>query len=90
MTEPKLLILDEPTRGVDVGAKHEVHKLIREQVANGLAVLVISSDLPEVLALADRIAVLRGGRVVAEFDAGAATQDGIMFAATGKEATVGA
>jgi rhamnose transport system ATP-binding protein len=86
MTGPKLLILDEPTRGVDVGAKHEVHKLIREQAEQGLAVLMISSDLPEVLALSDRILVMREGTVVAEFPGSATTEEQVMFAATGQGA----
>ncbi|HEY3779923.1 MAG TPA: sugar ABC transporter ATP-binding protein [Fimbriimonadaceae bacterium] len=86
MTEPKLLILDEPTRGVDVGAKHEVHKLIREQAEQGLAVLMISSDLPEVLALSDRILVMHAGTVVAEIEGKSATQEQVMFAATGQGA----
>jgi ABC-type sugar transport system ATPase subunit len=86
MTAPKLLILDEPTRGVDVGAKHEVHKLIREQAEQGLAVLMISSDLPEALALSDRILVMREGTVVAEFEGKSATQEQVMFAATGQGA----
>jgi rhamnose transport system ATP-binding protein len=90
MTGPKLLILDEPTRGVDVGAKHEVHKLIREQADQGLAVLMISSDLPEVLALSDRIVVMHQGRTIAEFEGSTATEQQIMFAATGHEAAIGA
>lgn len=81
-TQPRVLILDEPTRGVDIGAKTEVHKLIREQAASGVAVLLISSDLPEVLALADRILVMRGGRLVAELPA-ETTEEAIMLAATG-------
>lgn len=85
ISNPKLLILDEPTRGVDVGAKHEVHSLIREQVNGGMAVLVISSDLPEVQALADRISVMKAGRIVSELDGNIATQDQIMQAATGTE-----
>jgi rhamnose transport system ATP-binding protein len=64
-TKPKLLILDEPTQGVDVGAKSEIHKIIRQLAKEGLAVLMISSDLPEILGMSDRIAVMRGGRVVA-------------------------
>jgi ABC-type sugar transport system ATPase subunit len=63
-TKPKLLILDEPTQGVDVGAKSEIHKIIRRLAKEGLAVLMISSDLPEVLGMSDRIAVMRGGRMV--------------------------
>lgn len=62
-TKPKLLILDEPTQGVDVGAKSEIHKIIRQLAKEGLAVLMISSDLPEILGMSDRIAVMRGGRI---------------------------
>jgi inositol transport system ATP-binding protein len=61
--DPKLLIVDEPTRGIDVGAKAEVHQLLCEMAAGGVAVIVISSELPEVMALSDRIAVFREGRV---------------------------
>jgi rhamnose transport system ATP-binding protein len=64
VTMPKVLILDEPTQGVDIGAKVEIHKLIRRLAADGLAILMISSDLPEVLAMSDRIAVMRGGAIV--------------------------
>jgi rhamnose transport system ATP-binding protein len=64
-TKPKLLILDEPTQGVDVGAKAEIHKLIRRLTAEGMAVLMISSDLPEILGMSDRIAVMRGGTIIA-------------------------
>lgn len=79
--DPAVVIFDEPTRGVDVGAIEEIHLLIREIADRGIAVIVISSYLPEVLALTDRILVARGGRVVAEFDADTATQEDIMFAA---------
>ena len=64
-TKPKLLILDEPTQGVDVGAKSEIHRIIRHLAREGLAVLLISSDLPEVLGMSDRIAVMRAGRIAA-------------------------
>ena len=67
--DPKLLIVDEPTRGIDVGAKAEVHQIIRDLAADGVAVIVISSDLPEVMALADRILVMREGRQMGIFDA---------------------
>jgi rhamnose transport system ATP-binding protein len=63
--KPKVLILDEPTQGVDVGAKAEIHKLIRGLAARGLAVLMISSELPEILGMSDRIAVMRGGTITA-------------------------
>jgi len=87
-TDPVLLILDEPTRGVDVGAKHQVHKMIRELADQGLGVLMISSDLKEVLTLSDRIAVMRGGRIVAEMPADGATEEAIMLHATGEAAPV--
>ncbi len=86
-TKPKLLILDEPTQGVDVGAKGEIHKIIRGLAKEGLAVLLISSDLPEVLGMSDRIAVMRGGTIVAELPGSADAHD-VMAAAlgqTGKE-----
>ena len=84
LTSPKLLILDEPTRGIDVGAKAEVHSLINELAREGKGILMISSDLPEVLALSDRIYVMREGRIVAEFMHEDATQEKIMSAAAGQ------
>jgi rhamnose transport system ATP-binding protein len=80
-TKPRLLILDEPTQGVDVGAKSEIHRIIRSLAAEGLAVLMISSDLPEVLGMSDRIAVLRGGRLVQTLEGAEATADAVMAAA---------
>ena len=67
----RVLILDEPTRGIDIGAKVEVHRIISELAASGLAIVLISSDLPEVLAMSDRILVLHEGRITAEIAAGA-------------------
>jgi rhamnose transport system ATP-binding protein len=84
--KPDLLIFDEPTRGIDVGAKAEVHNLIREFVAGGGAALVISSDLPEVLALGDRILVMREGRQMEIVDSKHATGENIMAVATGQMA----
>lgn len=81
---PKILIMDEPTRGVDVGAKAEIHALMGELAAQGMAVLMISSELPEILGVSDRILVMREGRIVAEFSREEATQDRIMQAATGQ------
>ncbi len=78
---PKVVIFDEPTRGVDVGAIEDIHAAIREYAEQGVAVIVISSYLPEVLSLADRVLVARGGRVVAEFSADEANEENIMFAA---------
>ena len=66
--EPTLLIVDEPTRGVDVGARAEIYRILRDLKAEGLAILVVSSDLPEVLTLADRIVVMADGRTVGELD----------------------
>ncbi|MCK5430717.1 MAG: sugar ABC transporter ATP-binding protein, partial [Anaerolineales bacterium] len=83
---PRILILDEPTRGIDVGTKVEIHALMDELAQSGVGVLMISSDLPEVLGVSDRILVMREGRLVAEFTRDQATQDKIMHAATsGKE-----
>ena len=79
--EPKLLMLDEPTRGVDVGTIPHIHGEIRRLADEGKAVVVISSYLPEILAVSDRILVARTGRIVAEFDAADATQDKILYAA---------
>jgi len=81
--KPKVLILDEPTQGVDVGAKAEIHKLIRRLATEGLAVLMISSDLPEILGMSDRIAVMRGGTVVAELP-GKSDAHQVMAAALGQ------
>ncbi len=81
-TEPRVLILDEPTRGIDIGAKVEVHRIISELAASGLAILLISSDLPEVLAMSDRIIVLHEGRVTAEIARADATEEAVMYAAT--------
>jgi rhamnose transport system ATP-binding protein len=88
-SNPRLLILDEPTRGIDIGAKVEVHRLIAELAAKGLAIILISSDLPEVLAMSDRIVVLHEGRVTAEIARAEATSERVMFAATGTEASRG-
>lgn len=85
--DPDILIFDEPTRGIDVGAKAEVHNLIRAFVASGGAALVISSDLPEVLALGDRVLVMREGLQMGELDASEATQEKIMVLATGQAVT---
>jgi rhamnose transport system ATP-binding protein len=80
---PKLLIVDEPTRGIDVGTKAEVHRLLSELASQGVAVLMISSELPEVLGMADRVVVLFEGQVMREFARAEATEDAIMHAATG-------
>jgi rhamnose transport system ATP-binding protein len=81
---PSLLIIDEPTRGIDVGTKAEVHRLLDQLVSEGVAVLMISSELPEVLGMADRVLVIREGRLVAELPRATANEDSIMRAATGQ------
>jgi inositol transport system ATP-binding protein len=78
MTKPRILILDEPTRGIDVGAKAEIHKLITELAVQGVAVLMISSELPEVLGMSDRILVMHEGRMTGIVDRKDATQVRIM------------
>lgn len=83
-TKPKVMLLDEPTRGIDIGAKAEVHRLIAELAAAGMAVLMISSDLPEVLAMSDRILVMRERRIVAEFSRQEDTAERVIAAATGQ------
>ena len=85
-TDPRVLILDEPTRGIDIGAKVEVHRLIAELAAGGLGIILISSDLPEVLAMSDRILVMHEGRISAEIARDDATEETVMFAATGQAA----
>ncbi len=81
--KPQILILDEPTRGIDVGAKSEIHGLMSQLASEGVGVMMISSELPEVLGVSDRILVMHEGRIVAEFSRDEATQDNIMLAATG-------
>jgi ABC-type sugar transport system ATPase subunit len=85
-----VLLLDEPTRGVDVGAKAEIHAWIDRLAAEGRAVLLISSELPELLHLATRILVLRAGRVVGELSREAATQDALLRLMTGLAPAAGA
>jgi len=87
---PSLLIVDEPTRGIDVGTKAEVHRLLDGLVADGLAVLMISSELPEVLGMADRVLVVREGRITAELGRAEADEDSVMRAATGQSPAVAA
>jgi rhamnose transport system ATP-binding protein len=82
-TGPRLLIVDEPTRGIDVGAKAEVHRILRDLAGQGVAIVVISSDLPEVLSLADRVLVMREGRLVGEFPGETATEEAVMRVAVG-------
>ena len=79
---PRVLLLDEPTKGVDVGAKFEIHEMIRRQAASGLAVLVVSSDLPEILALSHRVLVMKEGALQGELPGHAATEEAVMHLAT--------
>ncbi|TDD05831.1 sugar ABC transporter ATP-binding protein [Nonomuraea deserti] len=85
-TEPSVLIVDEPTRGIDVGTKAEVHRLLSELAGQGIAVLMISSELPEVLGMADRVLVMHEGRLAAEIPRAEATEESVMSAATGRAA----
>lgn len=81
-TEPKVLIVDEPTRGIDVGTKAEVHRLLSQLAQEGMAILMISSELPEVLGMADRVLVMREGRLTGEFPRAEASPEAVMYAAT--------
>lgn len=81
-TEPRLLIMDEPTRGIDVGAKAEVHRLMSQLAQQGIGILMISSEMPEIMGMSDRVIVLCQGRVTGEFDREQMTQENIMSAAT--------
>jgi rhamnose transport system ATP-binding protein len=81
-TDPRLLIIDEPTRGIDVGTKAEVHRLLSELAGQGMAILMISSELPEVLGMADRVLVLCEGRLTADIPRDQATPENVMRAAT--------
>jgi rhamnose transport system ATP-binding protein len=81
-SNPKVLIIDEPTRGIDVGTKAEVHRMMCELAGQGMAILMISSELPEVLGMADRVLVMREGRLTAEIPRDKATPETVMFAAT--------
>jgi len=83
LTVPDILILDEPTRGIDVGAKSEIHRLMCKLAQEGKAIVMISSELPEILGMSDRVLVMHEGRVGGVFDRKDATQETIMRAATG-------
>ena len=81
---PKVLIVDEPTRGIDVGTKAEVHRLLSELAQQGVGVLMISSELPEVLGMADRVLVMHEGRLTGELSRAEADEEAVMRAATGQ------
>ena len=82
-TQPKVFFLDEPTRGVDVGAKHEIYELMNQWTAQGIAIVLITSEMPELLAMSDRIIVMHRGKITAEFIAADATQEKVLQAAMG-------
>jgi ABC-type sugar transport system ATPase subunit len=82
-TRPRVFLLDEPTRGIDIGAKHEVYELIRQWTAEGISILLITSELQELIGLADRILVMHRGRISAEFSRAQGTQERILQAAMG-------
>ena len=82
-TNPTLLIVDEPTRGIDVGTKSEVHRLLSQKAKDGMAILMVSSELPEILGMSDRVIVMRQGRMVAHFERSDATPSAVIAAATG-------
>ena len=84
LTNPRVLFLDEPTRGIDVGAKQEIYAQINQLAKSGLAIVLVSSELPEVLGMSDRILVLHEGRVTGEFTRAAATPEEVMACATGQ------
>jgi len=81
---PTVLIVDEPTRGIDIETKREVHRLLSELAVQGVAILLISSELPEVLGMADRVLVMHDGRLAATLSRAEATEERVMFAATGQ------
>jgi rhamnose transport system ATP-binding protein len=83
-TRPRVLIVDEPTRGIDIATKAEVHRLLSGLAAEGVAVLMVSSELPEVLGMADRVLVMHEGRLVDEIARDRADEESVMFAATGR------
>ncbi len=84
MTRPQVLILDEPTRGVDVGVKKEIYQLINQFKGEGMSIILVSSEMPEVLGMSDRILVMREGHISAEFQRADATQEKLLAAAIEK------
>ena len=82
LTEPRIMLLDEPTRGIDVGAKYEIYSVIGDMAASGKSIIMVSSEMPELLGVCDRIIVMSGGRVAGEVDASSTTQEEIMTLAT--------
>jgi rhamnose transport system ATP-binding protein len=85
-TEPRVIILDEPTKGIDVGSKAAVHSFMCELTAQGLAVIMVSSEIPEILGMSDRVIVMREGRMAGTFDRKNVTAETLVAAATGNAA----
>jgi len=79
--EPQILIVSEPTRGIDVGSKSEIHHILRDLANQGVGIVMVSSELPEILGMSDRILVMAEGRIVAEMDGATATEEQLMAAA---------
>jgi ABC-type sugar transport system ATPase subunit len=86
-TQPRVLLMEEPTRGVDVGAKHEIYELMNQWTREGRALLVMSTDMPELLRMSDRILVMHRGAIAAEFARAEATPENVLAAAMGAVAT---
>ena len=86
-TKPRLLLLDEPTKGIDVGAKREIYQLLDEWTAQGIAILLITSEMPELLTLSDRVLVMHRGRLTAELSREQATPEAVLAAAMGRTST---
>ena len=82
LTRPEILLLDEPTRGIDVGAKYEIYQLIIDLAKQGKSVIIVSSEMPELMGICDRILVMSGGRVAGEVDAKSTSQEEIMTLAS--------
>ncbi len=83
LTQAKVIIIDEPTRGVDVGTKTEIYRIVRDMADKGAAVLMISSELPEVIGMSDRVLVMYNGKISGEIPAAEATEENILLSATG-------
>ena len=83
LQEPDLIILDEPTKGIDIGSKAAVHAFMSELAASGLSVIMVSSEIPEIMGMADRVIVMREGRIAAEFTGEAMTPENLVRAAVG-------
>jgi ribose transport system ATP-binding protein len=84
LSNPRILFLDEPTRGIDIGAKQEIYGIINDLAHSGMAVMVVSSELPEILGLSDRILIMHEGRLTGEFAREQATPEAVMACATGQ------